>query len=1026
MRRGFDTNTFNIHMRLQPSEIFNILRILIEPFKREQRACIRPSGFLIFGLPKVNEHNKFKTKLKDRIHSYYKAALAVLCLSVLFKPVAAQNELNNWSFDAGLFSFNEDPPSIQDHFAWPQVWGGAAILSSRSGQPLLMMGHEGLCSSTISMSGVIDFSVKDPIELSASFVPHPADSTVIYCFVNDGIPDSLPVSLWYAEIKLSGQQSARVVQKKVLVESACALYHQVEMNAARNGYWIVTLNPAEQSLHAYAFTSEGLATEPVVSKLPLQGDQYCSLVFNKQANMACICYAKSQMADILQFDAKTGKFSNPLRIHRTGTYNYWGYSESAFSADGSKLYVSWCGTVRQYDISSKDAATIEQSEAFVDGNWDAAIKRGPDDCIYFSSHHWGAKVIENPNCVADSLKFSYPFSIVSQIPHTVPYVPYIFQDSLCNKDSLGFKFRGIADSVRWDFGDRTSGSNNSAQGFFAEHYYAEAGEYAVTAEYFYCGKEYFVVDTVFIKERRKLFADDSVAFCPDGFISPEAVYDSYRWNTGSTASKEFIDESGSYYLTVTEDECTYTDSVEALIVREAAVPWLEDTLSCGGSFRASVQEEHFLQASSEIEWYADGGEYLVAGPSFTPSAEMLSADGSARFYVRSRLGNCLSEARAASFFRPPASPLVAEYDHEICIPSNSTVLPTATVESANADDLLWFDSQYAELNSCKANKTCSLPAVQHEGQYRYYVCRQAGECRSEYVPVQFTAFDEPSLTIKGPDSLCENAGLQRYTAEGLRDPLDVCLWSLGSGKKLEPSAEGKASSAVQLRVKEAGIDTLSLSVDLAGCTSSASKAIWIAPLPHASFTLSASGAPGEVLIVNQSKQDSIFAGDFSSPVSLACYWDFGRAEAGRFTESELRSFSLNYPSGLVTVSLKAENEFGCSSATVEKTIELDFGGKLYFPNAFAPSYGKTGAGIFRPIGQNLQTFKIWVYDNWGNTLWYSDKLTADGSPSESWDGSYKGQPLQAGVYTYKCEALFYESRTGQQPSVMRGEIMLLP
>ncbi|MBK8805917.1 MAG: hypothetical protein IPO21_04380 [Bacteroidales bacterium] len=43
---------------------------------------------------------------------------------------------------------------------------------------------------------------------------------------------------------------------------------------------------------------------------------------------------------------------------------------------------------------------------------------------------------------------------------------------------------------------------------------------------------------------------------------------------------------------------------------------------------------------------------------------------------------------------------------------------------------------------------------------------------------------------------------------------------------------------------------------------------------------------------------------------------------------------------------------------------------------------------FQPKGYNLESYELWIYDKWGNLLWYTDKLTDKGEPAEAWDGLY--------------------------------------
>lgn len=70
---------------------------------------------------------------------------------------------------------------------------------------------------------------------------------------------------------------------------------------------------------------------------------------------------------------------------------------------------------------------------------------------------------------------------------------------------------------------------------------------------------------------------------------------------------------------------------------------------------------------------------------------------------------------------------------------------------------------------------------------------------------------------------------------------------------------------------------------------------------------------------------------------------------------------------------------------------------IYVPNAFTPN----GDGInetFAPKGEGIQTFKMLIYNRWGELLYTSESL------SDGWDGTYNGTLSQQDVYIYKITA----------------------
>jgi hypothetical protein len=95
---------------------------------------------------------------------------------------------------------------------------------------------------------------------------------------------------------------------------------------------------------------------------------------------------------------------------------------------------------------------------------------------------------------------------------------------------------------------------------------------------------------------------------------------------------------------------------------------------------------------------------------------------------------------------------------------------------------------------------------------------------------------------------------------------------------------------------------------------------------------------------------------------------------------------------------------------------------LYVPNAFAPVTDIEGVNVFRPVGVNLQKYKIEVFDSWGHILWESSLLDADGRPVESWNGrKSNGDLYQSGTYAWKINAIFIDGTVWEGSDIGKGE-----
>ncbi|MCC5916968.1 MAG: PKD domain-containing protein, partial [Cryomorphaceae bacterium] len=137
-------------------------------------------------------------------------------------------------------------------------------------------------------------------------------------------------------------------------------------------------------------------------------------------------------------------------------------------------------------------------------------------------------------------------------------------------------------------------------------------------------------------------------------------------------------------------------------------------------------------------------------------------------------------------------------------------------------------------------------------------------------------------------------------------------------------------------------------------------------------------------------------------------WDMG--DGNRYhTEHVSHRYQINRLISDFTfnICLLVETEFGCEDSICRELFLPRL--NLSVPNALAPTLPHAGeAGIFQPKGHSLITYKFQVFDQWGNLVFQTDKLTADGQPLEAWNGKKhnSGELLPSGTYAWKIEAVF--------------------
>lgn len=102
-------------------------------------------------------------------------------------------------------------------------------------------------------------------------------------------------------------------------------------------------------------------------------------------------------------------------------------------------------------------------------------------------------------------------------------------------------------------------------------------------------------------------------------------------------------------------------------------------------------------------------------------------------------------------------------------------------------------------------------------------------------------------------------------------------------------------------------------------------------------------------------------------------------------------------SGTYTVTLIVQNTNGCYD-TVARPVIIDPEFTFFIPNAFSPNNDGIN-DTFYGSGVGIIGYDLWIFDRWGNMIFYSDQLT------KGWDGKVNGGEAnsQIDVYVWKVK-----------------------
>jgi PKD repeat protein len=201
--------------------------------------------------------------------------------------------------------------------------------------------------------------------------------------------------------------------------------------------------------------------------------------------------------------------------------------------------------------------------------------------------------------------------------------------------------------------------------------------------------------------------------------------------------------------------------------------------------------------------------------------------------------------------------------------------------------------------------------------------------------------------------------------------------------------------------------------DSGGQTTSWSVPINVYPTPKAKFEFTPESA---ILPIDEIRFINYSTG------AVGYKWDFG--DGGASTAFEPVHKYLKY--GRYNIRLVAISENGCSDTLIIKNAFSGSDYSIEMPNAFIPnSQGPSGgiyssksdenAEIFHPVYSGVTEYRLKIFSKTGILIFESSDINI------GWDGYFKGQLCNPGVYIWKISGNF----SNGEPFTKMGDVTLL-
>ncbi|MFL5754564.1 MAG: PKD-like domain-containing protein [Bacteroidia bacterium] len=286
-----------------------------------------------------------------------------------------------------------------------------------------------------------------------------------------------------------------------------------------------------------------------------------------------------------------------------------------------------------------------------------------------------------------------------------------------------------------------------------------------------------------------------------------------------------------------------------------------------------------------------------------------------------------------------------------------------------------------------SSATAPTPSTAVAGTTNYYVSQTISNCEGPRAPLAVLVNPLPVATLSPPAAGCETFCTD-LTVTSVPPGISY-NWDLGNGLF-------SGNDSVHNCYPLSGIYNVSVTVtDVNNCTALTAFPTWITVYSKPVPDFTASPQPVSILEPNV---DFI---NLSTGTALSNYiWEFGDPLN---STSTLVNPSFDYSVagvGTYSVTLIAYNINGCvDSITKPIIIEDDF--TLYIPNAFSPNDDGINDFFYpKGIGIDEKHYQLWIFDRWGNMIFYSDEW------DKWWDGKVQGKgddPVQEDVYVWKMK-----------------------
>jgi gliding motility-associated-like protein len=388
-----------------------------------------------------------------------------------------------------------------------------------------------------------------------------------------------------------------------------------------------------------------------------------------------------------------------------------------------------------------------------------------------------------------------------------------------------------------------------------------------------------------------------------------------------------------------------------------------------------------MGTATTYSWMPGSGLNTIYGPTVSASPPAQQA-----YTITGSLNSCTASAAVTVSVLPLPQPTAVVLNPTVCLKGQ------VTLHGTGGDRYQWEGPAHLTFAGQTVTFTAASPL--YSGIYTLTV-RSANNC-SNTAEAMLRVLDLPGGNLSGKMDgcvpFCSEFTFHPFTGTSI----PIASWNI-EGQNVVTKKFSHCFTAAG-----AYVITGNFSDTLCGCVNTETFAINVYPQPNADFEFFPekpveNGDPVEFKSTSEGEQ---------------LHWSWYFINNHGYRSHQEKTSNAFQDAGIYPVALVVSNTWGCSD-TVIKAVKVEQDFNIYVPDAFTPNDDGRN-DFFFPVMRGIRKYNLSVFDRWGRDIFSTN------DPSAAWDGTYKGEICQSGVYTWKIIAW----GTLGEPKEMVGHVTL--